>query len=439
MAKKAYTTNGSAILGRTIKVYDLVLLALVVVLFAPVLEAAGAPGVIKFAHFAVVPCVAVLSFSVAVEPRLSRLALGMWALLIVVTCSALVNSAGLVNVGLDLLLLAEPFVLLGAIISVPWSPSSINRFRRWLLFLVAIHVLLAYFQRFALGATGDNVVGLFLGGSGSHQAGAVALLAAGYFFVRLAHLSVTMRVALALFFAPVVIFADAKQVIVGLLVSLLILALLTWRHVGSTLRYVAFLSVAVVIVGWLASTIVPQLTIWADTDKIQAGLEQKLTVFPLIASFYDSPLNWLFGMGPGHTVGRLGLLFPDYYDYLRPLGATTSPITQAVWAANQSDLLSNSQTGSSLWALMFSWAGIWGDLGLLGLGTYLYLWWVVWRNFCWTDLSKYLLIVVLVFGAMFDWLEEPAFMLFVVSLVGLEWQENRSKFTDAGPRAFGSP
>jgi hypothetical protein len=77
---------------------------------------------------------------------------------------------------------------------------------------------------------------------------------------------------------------------------------------------------------------------------------------------------------------------------------------------------------SSLFSPLFGWAGIWGDLGLLGLGTYLYMAILVWRYVCVTDTSKYLMLTVFVFGMIFSQLEEPGYTLIIASMIGLDWQ-----------------
>jgi len=82
---------------------------------------------------------------------------------------------------------------------------------------------------------------------------------------------------------------------------------------------------------------------------------------------------------------------------------------------------------------MFSWAGVWGDLGLLGLIVYLALWFTVLRNFCPDDMSRFFVLCIMVFGVVFSWMEEPGYMLFVVALVGLRWQEYQSRESRKGP------
>ena len=103
------------------------------------------------------------------------------------------------------------------------------------------------------------------------------------------------------------------------------------------------------------------------------------------------------------------------------------PVTEAVWLATQGHWISHSGTGSSVWSLFFTWAGVWGDLGLAGLAAYLSLWWFVWRRICVDALAKFLLLTMFFLGGLFTWMEEPAYVLFVVSLVGLRYQERRTE------------
>ena len=72
---------------------------------------------------------------------------------------------------------------------------------------------------------------------------------------------------------------------------------------------------------------------------------------------------------------------------------------------------------------LFGWAGIWGDVGWLGLISFLYIWWVVWYRLCFDDVSKFIALTPLVFGLIFTQMEEPGYMLYVASIIGLRWQE----------------
>jgi hypothetical protein len=144
-----------------------------------------------------------------------------------------------------------------------------------------------------------------------------------------------------------------------------------------------------------------------------------------ILSHYQSPMNWLFGLGPGHTVSRLGAWFiKDYWNILGPLGATNNPISQEAI-----DFIHNFWLAytSSLYSPLFGWAGIWGDLGLMGLGTYLCLDYLVWRYCGLNSFLKINLLCVLALGFIFTQMEEPGYMLSIAAIMGLSWQEQQLK------------
>jgi hypothetical protein len=230
----------------------------------------------------------------------------------------------------------------------------------------------------------------------------------------------------------VVVLSDAKQVLAVFLLSLLGICLLRIRDARKAALYAAFATLSLASL-WLAREMFPLLPVLLDEALVRRGLEQKLAIGPLIVSHYDSTGHWLFGLGPGHSVGRLASLLPDYYAHLAPLGATLSSVTSQALALQESNFVSSTETGSSVWSPFFFWAGLWGDLGLLGLTSYLLLWLVVWRRLCVSELSRFLVLTILAFGSVFSWLEEPAYMLFVTATLGLEWQIWRCRCGVGGP------
>lgn len=413
-----------------IKSSSLVLLVLATALFPRIVTAVGAPAVINFLHFAFVTVVFGLNFPKLRKRLSANLLIGIIALLGLIIISAFVNDAGFINIVLDFLLLAEPFLLLLAMISVRWFRASIIQFRFYLLLFAFVHVILAYFQSFILRYSNpDDVEGVFINmGAGSHLAGAVALSTAVYLFMVPEIRSIWTRAFLTVACAGVVIVSDAKQVIVVFFISLLIILINNLSKFGKFLRYFLIALTVPGILIWAANTVFPALKHWANIDKLSEGFSQKFLVFSIIRSYYNTPLNWLFGLGPGHTIGRLGWLMPDYMEYLKPLGVTTySQIFEQVSAVQEGHWMTNSITGSSMFSLLFSWAGVWGDLGFFGLGVYLYIWFLVWYHLCLDDISRFFLITILVFGLVFSWMEEPGYMLFVVSLIGSRWQVHQYK------------
>ena len=91
-----------------------------------------------------------------------------------------------------------------------------------------------------------------------------------------------------------------------------------------------------------------------------------------------------------------------------------------MWGAVGSSWLGSK---SSVFSPLFGWAGIWGDLGLLGLATYLNLGFMVWQRVCVSDVSKFFLLTVVVFGLIFSQLEEPGYMLSIACILGIQYQE----------------
>jgi len=405
----------------------LILIVVFFSMFSRLFSSIGVPAAVNFLHFIFIALVFFLVLTKLKTSVSVGLVVGVFLLLAAVLISALVNEAGLINIILDFLLIAEPFMLLIAMTSTRWRQSNVEGFRFWLIVIIVVHVLFAYYQRIVFGYTDDDVEGLFINmGAGSHLAGAVALTAAAYILFSFQTRPIWLRVLSAILCVIVVIMSDAKQVIAVFLVSIIIMLFFKISNFKKILQYLLFSTVFIAVIIIAANTIFPGLTVWANIDKLLEGIGQKLLVFPVVISYYDSGLNWIFGLGPGHTVGRLGWLTSDYSNYLEQLGITTLPVTDAVWNVQQGNYISNSTTGSSMFSLFFSWAGVWGDLGVFGLSVYLLLWLGIWRKICTDDLSKYFLLTILVFGGVFSWMEEPEYMIFMMVLIGLRWQENEA-------------
>lgn len=417
-----------------VKISDLVLVTFAIAFFPRVVTAMGVPSVINFVHFLFIPILCVLSL-VKIQAKIwnqisKKIFLGLFILLVHLFASAFLNSAGVFNVILSFCLLNEPFVLLLAMISIPMSAVSLKQLRFWIMLFAFIHLIFVYFQFYVLSIdNADDIKGVFLNqGGGHHVGGAVALTAGVYFFATFKSLSIWLRTLVAIAFAADIIFSDSKQVAVVFVVSSIVLMFTKLKSVREAVQYLAIV-IGIVGFTFLAGQIFfsGSLQYWGTSEKFSGGFEAKFSVFSIIKSYYHSPLNWLFGLGPGHSIGRLGWLIPDYIDYLQPLGITTNPATEAILAENEVNPFTNKYYGSSMWSLTFSWAGFWGDLGFLGLGVYLYLWFLVWRKLCLDDISKFFLLNILIFGGIFSWMEEPGYVLFVASLIGIQWQEYQLK------------
>jgi hypothetical protein len=312
-------------------------------------------------------------------------------------------------------------------ISLSMGPSLLERFRRQWLRCSLVNLLFALCQSLVLRVDRQNadlVKGVFVGQGSGHVVGAsVSMTFAIYYFATATDKPLWIRICvfLAVFFH--IIKSDAKQVLAVFLAALLVLIFLSIKSVK---RFVQYLAIAVGFIGLvivLANTVFSALLIWADLETQQEGLALKLSGVSIIPTYFHSPLNWILGLGPGHTVGRLGgWMLWEYKDLLEPLGATTSRASVAVWRATRDSWLGDK---SSWFSPLFGWAGIWGDLGFLGLGVYLSFWWLIWNKLCRTLLTKFFVLTILIYGLILSQIEEPGYMLYMVGIIALCWHQHR--------------
>ena len=386
----------------------------------------GLPFFVNFLHY---PFVLVLYLTTLLFPgrTYDRFFPGLTILFIVISMSALLNGAGVINVILEFLLLSQPFMILALMTGSLWNPASTNKLTRIILFLMFLHLILAYAQ-FPMTSNPDDVRGLFIGmGAGAHVGGAVALTAATYFLITSPPKSIFTRLVLPFFLATIVIISDAKQVIlvfglsVGMMGLLAAESFVTLKFTKA-FRLAKFAMFPAAIILLVFPFAISTGVVERFLSQLSLGLEHKMSVFSILWSFNESSLNALFGLGPGHTIGRLAEMLPKYWDMLVGLGATRKPFTAMLVYADNSFWLTGDSTGGSLYSIRYSWPGIWGDLGIAGIVSYGALWVLVWKRICRDLLSKFFVCNVIIFGFVFSWLEEPGYMGVVAIFIGLRWQ-----------------
>lgn len=425
-----------------IKSSRLLILAFATAFFPRLLDTIGVPALVNFVHFAVVPVVCglvVLDSKTRDKLQIvttSEILVGLTLFLTVAFLSALYNGAGAINAVLDFLLLTEPFMLMVAIASIPLSQASISQFRNWFIGFNIFHLLLALFQRYALNlqtdpGQGDNIQGVFYRSGSGHVVGSSVSMtfAICYFLTAKRHpLWLRLLVLFACFIH--LLAADAKQVILTFVAGVGILAITKAKDIKKLLIYGIGGILFTVFFVWAIQNyqFLRPFRTWMNFELYGPrgeGTLLKISGIQIILSHFQSPVNWLLGLGPGHTIDRLGgWMLKDYADLLDPLGATRTTVGDETWDAVFSSWLG---PRSSVFSPFFGWAAIWGDIGFLGLAAYLYVWAIVWRRLCLDDLSKLAVLTVFVHGFIFTQLEEPGYMLFIASLVGLRWHERRTK------------
>ena len=224
------------------------------------------------------------------------------------------------------------------------------------------------------------------------------------------------------------LFSDSKQLLFAYGIGWLLLVLLTSKDILKTLKLLIGLILVIFIGVWCATNLeeLKAYTAWARPELYGSDGDAwyaKFYSIHLILAQYQSSLNWWLGLGPGHTVSRLGGWFiRDYAAILGPLGSTSTNIGQKTADFSGSFWLTG---GSTMFSPFWGWVGIWGDLGVMGLAAYGYLGYLTWQHFGWNDVLKVNILNVLVLGFIFTQMEEPGFMIFIAFMFGLSWQEQR--------------
>ena len=431
--------------GGIIKGSTLILIAIATAFFPRLLNSMGFPAPINFVHFAVVPlaCGIVLVQTRVKDKRqiaiIKSLLGGLGVFFSVTIVSAMVNGAGAINAVLDFLLLTEWLLLLLAIMAIPITPTGFQHLKKWILGFGFSNLFLALTQRLLLQlhilkqhqplTLEDNIQGVFYVSSGGHVVSSnVSVLFCVYFCVNAKKVPLWMRIGVPYLTLMQILFADAKQVLLVAILAWVLLILSRVKNIVKTLQYALIASIVISIFWWCiwnVDAFEPYRT-WIRPEIYGPDGDatvQKETAFRLIPHYYQSLLNWFFGLGPGHTIGRLGgWMIRDYAALLVPLGATTHPVTQEVW-----NVWNGSYLDSSLFSPFWGWAGIWGDLGYAGLAAYLYLCLLVWVKLCPDNCSRFMFLNIVVNGFIFTLTEEPGFMLSIAALIGLQWQERQVK------------
>jgi hypothetical protein len=317
---------------------------------------------------------------------------------------------------------------------MPMTADSYRRFRDWVLRAALINTLFAYVQKYIfhmenLYGQEDNIKGIYIGqGAGHVIGGSVAMTFGIYYLVNVKDKPLWFRIAILLACLNHIIISDTKQVLLSFIVGYVMLYFVTFKDLTKAILY---LIAGLLFLGFFYWAIynfefLSAYKTWIRPELYGSDGEAtrlKFATFRIVPQYFHSPLNWWLGLGPGHTVGRLGgWMLTTYWDLFAPLGATIHPASKEIWMVVAKSWLGNQ---SSLFSPLFGWAGIWGDLGVLGLGTYFYIGMLVWRKVCLTDTAKYLMLTVFVFGTIFSQLEEPGYTLIVASLIGLDWQNRQ--------------
>ena len=426
---------------------NLIIFAFLVVFYGRIFTTVTpAPSILVHAHFVVVPLVLWIVLSTAPQQNRDRvqlvrsLLLGLFVLFLAILASALWNQAGFINAVASFMMLGEPMMFLTAIVYIPISEGSFTKIQRWFMGSVLINFLLAAVQKPLIdggqidghGFDGTDGCGgvFYVSGAGNYVSASVSIAFAIYFFFNGKKFPLWVRIAALSAASWQILFSDSKQVVFAYTVAWILSILFNFQDVGKAIKLLLGIAIIGSAFFWCVQNLeaFSGFNAWARADLYGKNGDAWFTKFyslKAILSEFDSWANWLFGLGPGHTVSRLGAWFlQDYSSILEPLGATTTSI-----GTQSRDFISNFWLAysSSMFSPIFGWLGIWGDIGLVGLGAYMYLTYLVWQHFGLDNSIKITLLSILVMGFIFTQIEEPGYMLSISMLLGIAWHKKRLK------------
>lgn len=384
---------------------------------------AGFPSVVNFAHYPMVLGATLMLTSSASDRAFLAIVRAMAAFLMAGMLSWVWNGdQSIIAPLLNWLVFGEVFLIAAAIIELGrrgWSPRNAERTA---VGLVLVQVPLGLYQ-LATSGLGDPVQGLLIGqGAGAHVFGFMALIMTLWLLGSIISgrsLNVARDLAIASIGFIVAVMTDAKQ---GIAVFVIVCAFLVFtsrseRRVSGLARK-AVLVVAVTALVFAAFQLNTSSREIANVERRDTFVSGKLTaVVEYAGAMRDEVGGVVLGLGPGKTASRVAWLAPSD-STLQELGVTPSELTSRLYWLWNNDPRSDTSTGA---APFFSWLGIVGDVGLIGLAAYAWCWALLWRLAgpgSFGTSARALIVFGLALGVLFNWLEEPALIAVLGLLVG---------------------
>ena len=406
---------------------NIIFLIIASFLFTRVLVFVGLPSSINHIHYLLIFMSYLWSLAFIKDSQNISLNKLIFLFVLFIFVSTLYNKISKFNFIVYTLIILEPFFYYIFLIRVKLSLIDQKFIKKIIILFSSLNTLICYIQYFIFNLKHDDVQGLFINlGAGHHVAGFVATLTATYVFF-LTKLNNYIKFTIILILVSVNILSDAKQVVLSFVIALFIFYLIKFfktKNITYILKILFNTGLMIILIYILYSINKVYFSPYfsKNIDEIKEGLDLKFSIFELFKYYHYSYLNNFFGLGPGQTTSRLAIMIPDYQDFLF-FNFSINELTNIIWIFQQSNYITATSTGSSLFAPFFFWGGIYGDIGSLGVLIYLILWQQILKLNEYDEYSIFLVILVLLKGIVFNWPEEPPFILLIVSLLAIRFYD----------------
>lgn len=408
-----------------INVEWLIIGTITLTLCSRVLLLVGAPSLVNYAHFGLM---LITIISVALrrivlrwqsDPMANRIYLGLTIFTVWILASALINEWHALRPVVFWLLFAEPFLILAFMLNL--HERGRKRVRNALLVLAVIQIPFALTQ-FAQYGTGDFVKGTMIAqGAGHHVLGAVGIMGAALFIAdpRRAWWGRFILLGLVPLLLGLGIMSDAKQVYGAFAVAAIPFVLPLVRSRLPVVLVAIPLLIAVFVVGTSINSSLQNVT---DRDQVEGRLDQKFGYFERVMEEMHG-VDWWIGKGPGNGLSRVALLtFPSYGNVPEFLVGSSQPDMAVPFVEEEQDKIRR-KMDTSAGSAFSSVLGLFTEIGIVGCVVYLSLGRQVWKVAARCppfekNIGQSMLIMALVLGAIYTWLDEPAFVVYLAALIG---------------------
>jgi hypothetical protein len=338
------------------------------------------------------------------------------SLIFLIIASGFINGMGIINIILQILLYVSFFLIFISLVSTEWNKNNILFFKKGLASIFIINILFSYFQIFIRGLRHDAVHGIALNlGTAAHLNGAICLISFLFFIYYFEHKNKILSYFLAYLSLPIIYYSDAKQVFLVIGFSWITTLIISFKTGKSFLKEFSLLILGMLVFYYM---IINNFIPVRDYNNIMTGFEHKFGVLNIILEKITLG-QFFYGMGPGQTISRLATESYIYHGILESWGFIHSRFTETLVTI---DYINYIISGSSFFSMKFSWAGIFGDIGIIGIIIYFLILIRINYKYSLDKIQKFIIISFFYYGFTFTWLEEPIFMILYLSFFGFIWQ-----------------
>ncbi len=384
----------------------------------------GAPTIFNHVHYLIT-----IFFFLVYLPRTSSqtepLIIYCIILFVILLISSFLNETSLLNLIVFFAIIFQPFLIILTILKSKINKFDIEKIKNLLILIAILNTMIAYYQFFVENLRKDYVTGLFFSlGTGAHAAAIYnSLISLSLIFEKKNFFNLK-KLILSFIFLSVIFLSSANQIILIFTISILIYFIYNLIIHPNKKNFIKLF--LLIVLSMLIFQLFKQTDDYKNisnsikyADDIWAALIIKYSVFSNISVFFNDYANYLFGLGPGHGISRLAYEMEKFPS----INFSKTEVSSIIYFIQERNWLNNHITGSSIFTLNFFASGIYSELGLVGLTTYLLIWFYFFKKLRENKVCFFYIIIAIIFMFVYRWQEEPMFVVYISTYIGISLKE----------------